>query len=59
MGRFIGDLTKTGLQSPGGPGAPPSTQFYNSPADATGAANAALSKAPGPQMVDAPRGAFK
>ena|ERR1039458_6846711 len=34
MGRFIGDLTKTGLQSPGGPGAPPSTTFYGSPADA-------------------------
>src|SRR5664280_965368 len=54
MGQLLGALTKTGLQSPGGPGGPPSTTFYGSPADAMNQANAALSKAPGPAMVNAP-----
>src|SRR5664279_4321789 len=48
MGKVFDALTKTGLQSPGG-----TTQFYNSPADAMNQANAALSKAPSPQMVTA------
>jgi hypothetical protein len=56
MGRFIGDLTKTGLQSQGGPGASPSTTFFNSPADAMNQANATLSKQAGPSLVNAPPG---
>jgi hypothetical protein len=51
---FFESLTKTGLQSPAGPGAPPSTTFYSSPADAMNVANAALSKQAGPSLVNAP-----
>jgi hypothetical protein len=54
MGKLLGALTKTGLQNQGGPGMPPSTTFYNSPADAMNVANAALSKQAGPSLVNAP-----
>ena len=49
MGHFFDNLTKTGLQDPSG-----NTTFYNSPVDAMNVANAALSKQPGPAMVNTP-----
>ena len=49
MGKFFDSLTKSGLQDNSG-----NTTFYNSPTDAMNVANAALSKAPGPAMVNVP-----